>query len=290
MRVAPRAQARVFDTVRVEDPQLLRRSPAARRARHRRRRVDVLARRDVVATADRAAGRVLGADRAPRGPGRPQRVHDRRAQQGQGLHGEGRAGQLRRRGRRRRGQGGAARGHRLPEDAREVRPSRRQAAQGDPAGRPARHRQDAAGARGRGRGRRALLLDQRLRLRRDVRGRRRGARARSLRSGEAESALHHLRRRAGCAGQGAWAGPGDARGARADAEPAAGRAGRLRSARRRDPDGRHQPAGDPGPGVAARRALRSPDPGRPPRQAGAACDPQGARAAGRARGRRRISR
>ncbi len=54
---------------------------------------------------------------------------------------------------------------------------------GDAAGRPARHRQDAAGARRRRRGGRAVLLDQRLGIRGDVRRRRRGARARSLRAG-----------------------------------------------------------------------------------------------------------
>ena len=43
------------------------------------------------------------------GPGRAQRLHDHRAQQGQGLHGEGRQRPLHRRRRRRRGQGGAAR-------------------------------------------------------------------------------------------------------------------------------------------------------------------------------------
>ena len=61
-------------------------------------------------------------------------------------------------------------------------------------------------------------------------------------------------------------GPVDARGARADAEPAAGRAGRLRSARRGDPDGGHQPPRDPRPGAAARRALRPPGAGRSARQ------------------------
>ena len=48
---------------------------------------------------------------------------------------------------------------------------RRQDPQGRPALRPARHRQDAARARGRRRGRRPLLLHLRLGLRRDVRRR-----------------------------------------------------------------------------------------------------------------------
>ena len=64
-------------------------------------------------------------------------------------------------------------------------------------------------------------------------------------------------------------GPVAATRARADAESAARRAGRLRRARRRDPGGRHQPPRDPRPGAAAGRALRSPGAGRSPRQAGA---------------------
>ena len=58
------------------------------------------------------------------------------------------------------------------------------------------------------------------------------------------------------------------------------------TARGRHPDGRHQPPGDPRPGAAARRPLRSPRPGRPARQAGAAGDPQAARAQGRPSSRR----
>ena len=54
--------------------------------------------------------------------------------------------------------------------------ARRAHAEGRPARRPARHRQDAAGAFDRRRGRRAVPLRERLGLRRDVRRRRRGAR------------------------------------------------------------------------------------------------------------------
>ena len=61
-------------------------------------------------------------------------------------------------------------------------------AQGRAAGRAARHRQDPAGARRRRRGGRAVLLDHRLGIRRDVRRRRRGARARSVRAGAPEGA------------------------------------------------------------------------------------------------------
>ena len=59
---------------------------------------------------------------------------------------------------------------------------------------PAGDRQDAARARGRGRGGGAVLLDQRFRLRGDVRGRRRRARARSLRAGEGHRAGHRVHR------------------------------------------------------------------------------------------------
>ena len=67
--------------------------------------------------------------------------------------------------------------------ARQVPGAGRPHPQGRAAGRPARHRQDAAG-QGRGRrGRRAVLQPVRLRLRRDVRRRRRRARARPVRPG-----------------------------------------------------------------------------------------------------------
>ena len=61
-------------------------------------------------------------------------------------------------------------------------------------GRTTRHRQDAAGTRRRRRSWRDVPLDQRLRIRRDVRRRRCGARARSVRSGQEGGALHHLHR------------------------------------------------------------------------------------------------
>ena len=57
----------------------------------------------------------------------------------------------------------------------------------------------------------------------------------------------------------------------ADAEPAAGRARRLRSVERARPAGRDQPARDPRSGAAARRPLRPAGPGRPPRQEGPRC-------------------
>ena len=105
-------------------PQLARAGAAARRALvvllppHRRRR----RRRDVV-----------------------------RAQQGEDLRRRRRQGELCRCGGRRRSGAGAARDRRVPEDPEEVHEPRRQDSQGRAAGRPAGHRQDAAGARRRGR-------------------------------------------------------------------------------------------------------------------------------------------
>src|SRR5207237_183954 len=69
--------------------------------------------------------------------------------------------------------------------------------QGRAAGRPARHRQDAAGSRRRRRGRRAVLHAVRLGVRRNVRRCRRLACPRPVRAGQGEGALHHLHRRAG---------------------------------------------------------------------------------------------
>ena len=78
----------------------------------------------------------------------------------------------RRRGRRRGGRG-AARDQGVPREPEEVPGARRADPEGRAALRTSRHRQDAARARRRRRGRRAVLLDLRLGLRRDVRRRRR---------------------------------------------------------------------------------------------------------------------
>ena len=133
---------------------------------------------------------------------------------------------------------------------------------------PPGHRQDPARAGGRRRGGRAVLLDQRLGIRRDVRRRRRGAGARPLRAGAREGPGDHLHRRA------RRAGPRPRRlslhGARregADAQPVAGRDGRFRFAQRPGADRGDQPAGDPRSGAAARRPVRPPGAGRPAGQA-----------------------
>ena len=96
---------------------------------------------------------------------------------------------------RRRGQAGPAGDRRIPARPRQIPAARRQDSARRAARRPARHRQDADRARGRGRSQRAVLHDLGLRLRRDVRRRRRLARARHVRAGEEERALHHLHRR-----------------------------------------------------------------------------------------------
>ena len=85
--------------------------------------------------------------------------------------------------------------------AREVPGPRRPHSQGRAAGRPAGHRQDAAGQGHRRRGGRAVLQPLRLRLRRDVRRRRRRPRPRHVPAGRGQGPLHHLHRRAGRPGQ-----------------------------------------------------------------------------------------
>ena len=130
---------------------------------------------------------------AARRAGRP---HVDREIEGEGLRPDRHEGDLRRRRRRRRGEGRARGDRRLPQGPEGLRPPRRAHAQGRAARRPPRHGQDAARQGRRRRGRRALLLDLGLRVRRDVRRGRRGARARPLRAGSRHGPLHHLHRRA----------------------------------------------------------------------------------------------
>ncbi len=183
---------------------------------------------------------------------------------------------LPRRRRRRRGGRGAARDQGVPREPEEVPGARRADSDRRAAVRAAGHRQDAARARRRRRGRRAVLLDLGLGLRRDVRRRRRLARARPVRAGQAEQPVHHLhgrdrRRRAPPRRR-----PGRrSRRARADAQPAARRDGRLRGEGQHHHDRGHQPARHPRPGAAASRPLRPPDRRRPPRPQGPREDPRG---------------
>ena len=107
---------------------------------------------------------------------------------------------------------------------------------------------------------RAVLLDLRLGLRRDVRRRRRLAGPRPVRAGQGErpgDRLHRRdRRRRPAPRRRHGRRP---RRARADAQPAARRDGRLRRPRRRHPDRGHQPARRPRPGAAAPGPLRPAD-------------------------------
>ena len=163
---------------------------------------------------------------------------------------------LPRRRRGRRGRPGAPRDQGVPREPEEVPGARRPHPQGRPALRPARNRQDPARPRRRRRGRRSLLLDLGLGLRRDVRRRRRQPRPRPLRAGQAELPLHHLhgrdRRRRPPSRRRHGRRP---RRARADAEPAPRRDGRLRDEGQHHPHRRHQPPGHPRPGAAAARAA-----------------------------------
>ena len=105
--------------------------------------------------------------------GRRQPGHAVRQGQGQAVEQGPAQGHLRRRRRLRRGGRGAPRDQGVPPEPGQVPGHRRQDPQGRPAGRPARHRQDPAGPGRRRRGRRPVLLHLGLRLRRDVRRRRR---------------------------------------------------------------------------------------------------------------------
>ena len=133
----------------------------------------------------------------------------------------------------------------------------------DPARRPALrsawYREDAARARGGGRGERAVLLDGGVRVRRGDRRRRRVARPRPLRAGEGGGAGDHLHRRARrdrpLAHVGGRGVQRRERRARADAEPDPHRDGRLRLVHQRDRDRRDEPPRRAGPGAAAARAA-----------------------------------
>ena len=167
------------------------------------------------------------------------------------------AGHLRRGGRRGRGQAGARGGGDIPQVTGNLHPAGRAHAPRHPAGRASRHGQDAALASGGRRGRGALLLDERLGLRRDVRGRRRRPRARPLQARQEELTLHRIPgrdRRPGTPPR--WIQHPHQRGAGADPQPAAGRDGRLHHRQRRGGDRGHQPAGRARPRTAALGPFR----------------------------------
>ena len=178
----------------------------------------------------------------------------------------------------RRGRRRAPRDQGLPEGPGALPGRRRPHPEGRAAVRPSRNGKDAARPCRRRRGRRAVLLDQRFRLRRDVRRRRRQPRARPVRAGQAERAGHHLRRRDRRRRPPPRGRPRRrSRRARADPQPAAGRDGRIRRQDQRHPDRRDQPPRHPGPCTAASRTLRPPDRRGRARPEGPREDPVGAR-------------
>ncbi len=210
--------------------------------------------------------------------------------QGQGAHAQRLAeqGDVRGRRRHRRGEGRGRGDHRLPQGPQEVPAPRRPHPQGRAPHRPSGHRQDAPRARHRRRGGRSLLQHLRLRLRRDVRRRRREPRARPLRAGQEARALHHLHRRDRRRRSPPRRGPRRrARRARADAQPAPRRDGRLRVERGRHHRRGDQPARRARPGHPAPGPLRPAHHGAPARRARPRGDPPRAREAHTALPRRR---
>ena len=177
---------------------------------------------------------------------------------------------------RRRGEDGAPGGRGVPQVPGEVQLARRAHPARRAARGPSGHRQDADGSRRRGRGRGAVLQHLGLRVRRDVRGRRREPRARPVRPGEAQQPVHRVRGRDRRGRPPARRRPRRlARRARADPQPDPGRDGRLRHQHQRDRRRRHQPARRPRPGAPAARPLRPPGHPRPPGHEGPPRDPQG---------------
>ncbi len=121
---------------------------------------------------------------------------------------------------------------------------------------PPGNRQDAAGQGGRARIRRAVLRAVGRVVRRDVRRPRRGAHPAAVRDRPQARTGDHLHRRARRRRRAAR--DGRLRGEGPDAQPAAGRDGRLLLDRPRGRDRRVEPAREARPGAAATRALRPP--------------------------------
>ena len=146
--------------------------------------------------------------------------------------------------------------------------------------------QDAAGPGGCRRGRRAVLLDLRLGVRRDDRRRGRQPGARPVRAGQGGRSVDHLHRRARRDRALAQLRQHQRRQrrARADAQPDPHRDGRLHRQRGRDRARGHQPPRGPRLRAAAPRTLRPPDHGQPARPGRAAEDPPGAHAQRSAQG------
>ena len=175
--------------------------------------------------------------------------------------------------RRRRGQGRAAGGRRLPARPGALPQARREGPEGHPPARPARHRQDAAGQGRRQRVRRAVLRPVGGELRRDVRRPRRGPHPAPVRRGAQAPPGDRLHRRDRRRRRRARL--GQQLRARADAQPAAGRDGRLLDHRRLRRDRRVEPAREARSGAPAPRPLRPPDPRLAARRGRPRGDPEG---------------
>ena len=167
-------------------------------------------------------------------------------------------GDVGRRRRRRGGPCGADGGGRVPARSEALRAARREGAEGPAPLRPAGHRQDAAREGGRARVGRALLLRERVVVRRDVRRPRRRAHPQALPRGAQARARDRLHRRARRSRRAAHrprlqprAGP--------DAQPAPRRAGRVRGRRAGRRHGGVQPHPGSRPRAATARALRPAD-------------------------------
>ncbi len=192
--------------------------------------------------------------------------------------------------RHRRGQDRALGDRGLPAQPRALRATRWAHAPRRAALRSARHRQDAARARGRRRGARRLLLDLRLGVHRGDRRRGRLARARPVREGQGGRARDHLHRRARrdrALAPGFGVSDGRQRRARADARSDPHRTRRLRELRGGGGARRDQPPRRARLGAAAPRTLRSARHRAGPRSHGKARNPRSAHALDPARAERR---
>ncbi len=132
-----------------------------------------------------------------RGAQRQSRLAQSRRQPHPHPCGNGRSSDFPGRRRGRGSQGGAEGSHRFSQGSNAHSEPGRAHAQGCASRRTAGHRQDIAGAGRCRRIRRAVLQHQRFGVHRAVRRRGSGARARTVRTGAAEGALHHFHRRVG---------------------------------------------------------------------------------------------
>ena len=175
--------------------------------------------------------------------------------------------------RRRRGEGGSEGDRRLPPRAGTLFRHRRPHPQGRAARRSSGNRQDAARPIDCRRGEGAVPLRQRLGLRRDVCRRRRVAHPQAVPGCAPPPDLHHLHRRARRGRPKPRRQLAQPRGARADAQSAARRDGRLRAEPGHRRDRGDEPSRHSRSGAAASGPFRSSGHGRRARREGARADP-----------------